>query len=561
MSRVEWTRLEGNDVEAVVAMFVSRENPTSVRITPSRGDGGVDILDRLSGDKVYQVKRYCEPLNKKQKDEVEESLKTLTEDPRWASLKVTSWHLVTPWDPSPEAEKWLQEVGEARGLTAVWHGLTYVEQLAAKYGDVVDYYLHGGRGRIQEAYETVSALFAVDRGEKLDVPSVASRIQKALPTLDTDPHYRYELRFGAGSFPAPAERPMLVMTWMNGVTGDGPWVAVDIIARCAASAQLRPITVSGRFVAEVGSDFEGALRDFVSFGTPLTSPVGAFDGEVDAPGGLGGRIERAQVRMLSLGDSLGGNPNLHVQIVDPGGAVLGAADLDRTDKSDGKDGTRVVLEEVNKAFVIEDRFNLVEQTANRVLQIGELSGAPVIAVRSAMQFLVHCHAPNIGRVSVRHTPPELGVPDSLWALPRSAELDRELKLTSRTLDVLAEIQQHTSTPIRVPDLAQTTYDDVSRWYFAARLLRGEEVIQTIPDDQVLMFDLGTDFEDLEGTFAVELPLEVQIGSQRIELDPMVVWLTDATMVSRTHSEGRTHYAFTTPDRTYRCTRRPDETSE
>ncbi|MDF9878820.1 hypothetical protein [Cellulosimicrobium cellulans] len=46
MSRVEWTRLEGNDVEAVVSMFVNRERPRSVQITPSQGDGGVDILDR-----------------------------------------------------------------------------------------------------------------------------------------------------------------------------------------------------------------------------------------------------------------------------------------------------------------------------------------------------------------------------------------------------------------------------------------------------------------------------------------------------------------------------------
>lgn len=49
MARVEWTRLEGNDVEALVAMFVNREHVDSVRITPSKGDGGVDILDRAAG--------------------------------------------------------------------------------------------------------------------------------------------------------------------------------------------------------------------------------------------------------------------------------------------------------------------------------------------------------------------------------------------------------------------------------------------------------------------------------------------------------------------------------
>ena len=64
MSLIEWTRLEPGQVEALVAMFVNRERPGSTRITPSRGDGGIDILDRgagpTGGDVVYQVKRYAD---------------------------------------------------------------------------------------------------------------------------------------------------------------------------------------------------------------------------------------------------------------------------------------------------------------------------------------------------------------------------------------------------------------------------------------------------------------------------------------------------------------------
>jgi hypothetical protein len=41
-------------------MFVNRGHPNSTRITPSKGDGGVDILDLGAGpggsDMVYQVK-------------------------------------------------------------------------------------------------------------------------------------------------------------------------------------------------------------------------------------------------------------------------------------------------------------------------------------------------------------------------------------------------------------------------------------------------------------------------------------------------------------------------
>lgn len=126
MGRIEWTTLEGETVEAVVAMFVNRERPDSTRITPSMGDGGVDILARGAGpdgsDVVYQVKRYARPLTAKQKAEVESSLAVLQSDPRWARLAVREWRLVLPWDPTPEAETWLQDVAEHYDVRAIWHG-------------------------------------------------------------------------------------------------------------------------------------------------------------------------------------------------------------------------------------------------------------------------------------------------------------------------------------------------------------------------------------------------------------------------------------------------------
>jgi hypothetical protein len=555
MSRVEWTRLEGNDVEAVVAMFVNREQPNSVRITPSRGDGGVDILDRGAAadrsDVVHQVKSYCGPLSSRQKDEVEESLRTLVEDPRWAELHVTTWYLVTPWDPTPEAEAWLQGLGNRHGITAVWRGLTYVEQLAAKYPDIVDYYLHGGRNRIEETYKSVVALVGVDSGERLDVPSVTARIQKALPTLDTDPHYRYEFRFGEGGFPSPPSRPGLVMTSMSGDVHGGPWVAVDIIARCAASVQERPITIAGRFVAESGSDFEKTLRDFFSYGSPFTSPEGAYEGEVDAPGGLGGRLEQARVRALPVGDDLGENPQLHVEILDPGGTVLAAADLNRVDRSHGAKGVRVVLEEVHHVFTIEDRYDLTTKAATRTFRLGDFTGEPVAVVRSALEFVRLCHTPNVGRVSVRHTPPEKGVIDPNWGLAQADDLEQELGMVIRAIDSLVTIQQHTGAPIRVPDFGKIPPGDIKRWNLTAKLLRGEDVTGTYPEGHCLLVELETEIVAPEGPLGIALPLAVQVGEQQIDVGQMEVWLTDATLVERRAHAGHTYHAFTTPDRTYR----------
>lgn len=265
---MEWTRLEGGQVEAVVAMFVNREYPNSVRITPSRGDGGVDILDRGVGpdgsDVVYQVKRYTDKLTARQKQEIKASVETLATDERWKGLSLKEWHLVTPWDPSPEAETWLHDLGDT-GITKIWHGLTWADQQAAKYDDVIDYYLHGGRALIEKAHAEVMALLGAEKaGEALTVPEVAKRLSDAVKTLDHDPHYRYELRFGEGTPPEPpkdGERPGLVMHCVIAKEG-GRWTTVDIIARCAASTDERPITINGTFTAEPGSEFAHELEAF-----------------------------------------------------------------------------------------------------------------------------------------------------------------------------------------------------------------------------------------------------------------------------------------------------------
>lgn len=44
MTRVEWTRNEPGDIGQVVSMLLCRENPSAVRVRPSCGDGGIDVL-------------------------------------------------------------------------------------------------------------------------------------------------------------------------------------------------------------------------------------------------------------------------------------------------------------------------------------------------------------------------------------------------------------------------------------------------------------------------------------------------------------------------------------
>lgn len=562
MARVEWTRHSGDDVEAVVAMFVNREHPDSVRITPSRGDGGVDILHRRGAtdrtDVVYQVKKYTGPLSSRQMDEVEKSLRRLMEDPRWERLNVSTWYLVTPWDPTPEAETWLQQLGAKHGLTAIWRGLGYVEQLAARYPDILDYYLYGGRNRNEEAYKTAMAIIGLERVEPgLDVQGLVNRIRLALRTLDTDPHYRYELRIGEGEFRNPPDSPDLVMSWMTRNVNDSRWVAVDVIARCAASIQERPIVVKGRFIADQGSDFESCLREFFHYGAPFTSPEGAYEGEIDAPGGLSGRIERARVAVTPTSENLGDNPQLHLEVLDPDGNVLAEVDVDRVDRSRGTTGVRVVLEEVHDVFMVEDRYNLNANTATRNLRFGDFTGQPVMVVQPALSFISHCHAPNVVRVSLRHTPPAQGRIDINWQFTLPEDMQHKLRETASVIDSLALIQQHTSAPIRVPNFDMVPPEQIMRWHLAARLLQGEDITVTYPEGGCFIVKFDTDIETPEGTFGIAVPLIVHVGEQQVDLGQVEAWLTDAMLVERVEHEGHTYYKFTTPDRTIRYHRNMD----
>lgn len=550
MTRVEWTRYEGNDVEAVVAMMINRDHPNSVRITPSRGDGGVDILDRKAGpeesDIVYQVKRYTGPLDSKQKADVEESLDRLLSDERWASLDVRVWILVTPWDPTPEAENWLQQLGANRGLVAHWRGLTHVDGLAASYPEVIDYYLHGGATLVADAYQAVIALIAAGDAD-LTVPALADRLQRGLAVLKTDPHYRYEPRFGEGVLPSPGLRPGLVMTWISQAPSDGPWVMIDVIARCEASLEERPITISGHIKVEPGSDFHVAIQDFFKYGAPFQSPEGAFSGDIDAPGGLGGSFPEMTVQTLDLESDLGEDRELHVEILDPDGSTLAAADLLRVQRTSGTEGIRIVLEEVHHVFTVEDRFNSGHGGVRR-LTMGRFEGEPVSSVEQALRFLTVCHAPNVGRLSRRGAPPERGTTDPSWGFSLPPQFTEALATILDLVRILTAIQGHTGKVIKTPDIWAITARQVDEWRRAVTVLEGVDVVVTYPEGQALTIELPAGIELPDDEIGILQPFGVVVGTQEIELGEVELWLKNYTLVGRKTVGEVDVCTFTVPER-------------
>lgn len=555
MTLVEWTRLEPGQVEATVAMLLNSERPTSVRITPSRGDGGVDILDRGGaddgGDVVYQVKSYTAGLTARQKASIKDSFDTLLEGERWQDLNLTSWRLVTPWNPSPEAEHWLQELGTRSGVPVVWHGLDFIERLAGKYPDVLDYYLRGGATTIKAAQVELLTLMGLDRAAEssLTVEEVSGRVQTALGVLNHDPHYRFEFRFGEGTPPAPSDRPGLVLHSMLASSRDSRWIVVDVIARCAASPEVRPITVNGTIPA--GEDTETARdwQEFMTFGAPFLA--GGVTGELDAPGGLGGRFEDATMFAgPAVGADLGGDRELHLEILDPSDAVVAEANVDRVEVSRGVlGGIRSVLRETNGIFELEGRWNIEKQTGTHELRVKGVTGLPVTVALDGVRFLSELQAPNLVRISHRHGARSRGALTDQFAFPRDEETTAGLNATLRILETLVRLQEHAGGIIRTPDFRTVPPEQFRVWRISAAVASGEEISGKYDNGQAFLIDLPTEANPDE-TLRVSLPHKIRVADQHVDLGRYELVLENPSLVQRVPIEGGFRHAFLTKDQRF-----------
>lgn len=550
--RVEWSRLEGDDVEAVVAMMLNREHPNSMRVTPSRGDGGVDILDRGAGpggrDVVYQVKRHATPLNAGQKTKTKKSLTRLLDpvkrDKRWGSLDVCEWRLVMPWDPSPEADKWLQELGSSLDVKVHWDGLTVVDQLAAKYPDVIDYYLHGGRSAVEDAYRQAMTLMSLPSAAAAGISAaeLSANVKDALGLLSgIDPHYVYEFRFGHGEAPEPPARPWLVL---SRIVGDREgWCAVDVIARCAASVHERPITVDGVFTAEKGSQFAADLEEFFAFGTPFSSPAGAYTGTLDAPGGLGGDVTGAAVTLQPvMGAELGENSELRVEMLDPDGRVIAEVNVDRTDVSSGELGHRGVLSDVNGFFDLTFRTLFADNSTTWRIDVGFPPGSPVRTAEPSVNFVEAFHAPNGFRVSPRHAPAHMGSQVALMR-PRDPDTTQHLARVANVIRALNGLQEHSREVIRVPVLSQVTEADYAAWVSYALVLSGETLEVDSSEMAYLEIELpaGTSFP--QETFQTLSPMTTSVGDQELDFGHLLVEVVDPHVIDELTQDGQTRFRY------------------
>jgi len=208
MARVEWTRTAPDDVEHVVAVMVLREHPSGQRIRPSQGDGGIDIVvpaDDPEGVDICQVKAFSTNLGASQKAQIK-VVRPSSQDIHGNGLQIRNWYLMLPLDSTRENLEWLDELTAGAVFNCEWRGLAFVDGLAAKYPDVIDYYLRDGKERLADAVADLTKLVtlgtAMEAGDSAEEGLKPSDVLPGLAALHGElnryhPNYRYDFSVDA----------------------------------------------------------------------------------------------------------------------------------------------------------------------------------------------------------------------------------------------------------------------------------------------------------------------------------------------------------------------------
>lgn len=530
MARVEWSRTSPDDVEAVLAVMLCRQNPNAIRIRPSQGDGGVDIyVSQNDSHVIYQVKGFTGRLDANRKRQIKKSWDTFKTFIADRGMKIEEWNLVRPENPTWQDEDWLKELTAGADFPCRWKGETFCDALAADHPSVIDYYLRDGRERLQETLkELLAAASGLLSQSDLTKPSGTVDSLTALHAAvnEHDPHFYYDFSvdsMSAGQMPPVESYPGMVAAASYG-NGERA-VTFRIFARYQGATEDRPVPGSFTLVAEPGSPEAAAIKDFAEYGLPLTG-VTASSLELDLPGGFGAAEGEGIVHLGPARRESAQTLDLQLVLLDPSDRELVTVDLDMEPPTTGLDGNKFAVSGHEKfgVFEMQLRFDPGKSTQNLTITCNDITGKAPADVIGGLTALKCFGPPNRFFLKLRNGP----ALDDPKDIPASLDGDANPLLT--ICEALATIQEHTFLSIVVPDLTKALKSEAEEWVKIASLLRGEEVKFTWNEMKVTLNEgatLPATADDDAFAVAVPLDLTANIGSLSVPLGVQLVHLPSA----------------------------------
>jgi hypothetical protein len=534
LPQVEWSELDPGQAETLLAVLLYSEHPKATRVRTSRGDYGIDVL--VPNDSaprtfdVYQIKYFHQTLTASQKGQVEKSFRRFLLGMIRRGTPIADWYLVMPVDPTLDNQMdWFSAMPDkviadmfdderfaqlekkepaltaaekqrisawrgAEGRVIKWEGKSLCITLAAKYPYVVDYYLHGGREHLGRAIADLVSLIRgagspgsedTGTGALLTPAEAGGHLDTLKSVLDTDPHFLYafsidrtapaifvveELIIQQGFSVDRAAPGIIVADDLVAATQEplsGGWtLTFQIYRRFVEALNERPVPIHLKFATAEATFDTHAYEMWRKYGTPLTAPA---EVEADLPGGLGERIsgELAEVSLHTPGVTY----PARFRIRKPDGSAGTALSFSMT-ATTGLDGTGVrefgTDETGFLTFEVLTDMETHEGTWN--FTRAGIVGAGVVAALPSIGFLQDLYAPNVLQVAERLGP---------FRDYREIPAERDPTFPDALMDylgALAMIQQHTATPILIPDLTTVTEGDVRAAAEALALLSGQTVV-------------------------------------------------------------------------------------
>lgn len=508
--------MAGDAVESLSCALILKANPCGNRVTPSRGHRGVDFrIFNGTGWDVYQVKRYAATLTSGQKAEIERSWATFV-DEILPFLRVDSYNLVLPWDPTWEQTEWFVNLTSTSGIVVNWIGLAQLDRLAAEAPQVVDYFHGDGAHRIHELLRD-----AIASGKELPndangatlLTAGIERHQLLSRTLDQiDPLYRYTFEVRPGPVPtdvlgAIAAGMIDALTTFQQLS-DTEHVVIRIAPRYAWSTVLRPITRTLQFTAADG-DQQDQLDAFVRYGAPLDN-FRARTVASDGPPGTTAEPD-SQALVSFVPTPRGDFPDLELRVREHDQVVC-SVPLTDVQISVGLDhhGMRIAARDRSGCLQIEARMSSPGVREHLNLRTEGLPGTPVRRVQPATAFAAALTAGRKLEIAIEGG---LSV-GGTWDVPVT---DNDMyRSWAALVDDLVVIQAHTATVVRVP--SHWSAQEAAEVKRVAALLRGT----TLPAvaERVALADEAPVPAGQGELRAVRFhrPLIVDVGGQEIETD-------------------------------------------
>lgn len=482
---VPWVTTPPDLIEQIVAVLLGNRDERALRIRPSQGDGGLDVLVPVARPgyfDCYQVKKFATNLEDSQKRQIVESLKRARDthnDPSNPFL-IETWLLTLPLDPTREQYQWLlDEAADANVPFGVeWRGLRFLEGLAADYPQVIDYYLRDGKDRLDgsiAALRDLAQLPASRSGTALEPADTVDRLRNLREALNRDdPHYRYDFEVTADE-PILIDRPFLVASVVDGTAGS--YVTFHVYARYCDAPEDRPIPVNFTIVrTNLSPEAAEAVEQMLRYGTPVSLPESAVtDVNIDMPGGLGIHGGGGSI-WLGPAQVAGAGPGRAVWAILPPGSVDPAAQLTfaMEPATRGMSGG-IRVHGVDTTGVVDGTIVVDPPAGDGIRQVRlsvtviDPAGKPVGQVLPGLRFMRHFRGP--GRLAFG---PEYGPLTVASAFALSESSPAISAATLEYVEALEAISRRSGKLILLPELTEVPQDDYKNIIGIGRVLRGEQ---------------------------------------------------------------------------------------